>query len=232
MERDEVRASAEALLFTMGDSISAADLAAAIGVEEPEMREVLRNMQQDYEAADRGIRLLRLEDNWQLCTKKEYYEVLIRLVRIPRRPRLTEALMETLSIIAYRQPVTRLEIEKIRGVKSDHAVNRLIEYNLACEVGRLNAPGRPILLGTTEEFLRHFGLESLEELPQPQPGLRESFKAEAEREAGIPEGAQEAGVTAAADEAAGAAGDGPDPEGSNAALTPAADSDTAGAVPD
>ena len=93
-----------------------------------------------------------------------------------------DVLLETLSIIAYRQPVTKLEIEKIRGVKSDHAVNKLVEYNLACEVGRLDAPGRPILFGTTEEFLRRFSIQSIEDLPSMQPEQVETFKEEAEEE--------------------------------------------------
>ena len=90
--------------------------------------------------------------------------------------------METLSIVAYKQPVTKIEIEKIRGVKCDHAINKLIEYNLIRELGRLDAPGRPILFGTTEEFLRNFGVQSLEELPAINPVQVEDFKAEAEEE--------------------------------------------------
>ena len=101
----------------------------------------------------------------------------------PRKYVLTEVLLETLSIIAYKQPVTKLEIEKIRGVKSDHAVNKLIEYGLVEEVGRLNVPGRPILFGTTEEFLRSFGMSSVEDLPTAGPEQVEEFKQEAEEEA-------------------------------------------------
>ena len=93
------------------------------------------------------------------------YEYLIRVAKQPRKYTLTDVLLETLSIVAYRQPVTKLEIEKIRGVKSDHAMNKLVEYGLIEEAGRLDAPGRPILFGTTEEFLRRFSLQSLEELP-------------------------------------------------------------------
>ena len=105
---------------------------------------------------DRGIRIIELEDSFQLCTKKEMYEYLIRVAKQPKRYALTDVLLETLSIVAYKQPVTKLEIEKIRGVKSDHAVNKLVEYGLIEETGRLDAPGRPLLFGTTEEFLRRF----------------------------------------------------------------------------
>ena len=100
----------------------------------------------------------------------------------PKKHSLTDAALETLSIIAYKQPVTRAEIEKIRGVNSDHAVNRLVEYNLVCEAGHLDAPGRPILFATTEEFLRTFGVRSTEELPALDPEKMEEFKIEAEEE--------------------------------------------------
>ena len=110
------------------------------------------------------------------------YEYLIRVAKQPKRYALTDVQLETLSIIAYKQPVTKLEIEKIRGVKSDHAVNKLVEYNLVCERGRLDAPGKPILFGTTEEFLRRFSIQSVEELPSPNPEQVESFKEEAEEE--------------------------------------------------
>ena len=117
-----------------------------------------------------------------MCTKPEYYEQLIKVASQPRKYVLTDVLLETLSIIAYKQPVTKLEIEKIRGVSSDHAVNKLVEYGLAKELGRLDAPGRPMLFGTTEEFLRTFGVQSIEELPVISEELVEKFKDEAEME--------------------------------------------------
>ena len=122
-------------------------------------------MMDKYEAQDRGVRVIELDHAFQMCTKKEMYEYLIRVAKQPRRYVLTDVMLETLSIVAYKQPVTRLEIEKIRGVKSDHAVNRLIEYNLVYEAGRLDAPGRPALFATTEDFLRRFGVSSTGELP-------------------------------------------------------------------
>ena len=124
-------------------------------------------MMKRYQAQERGIQILELEDAYQLCTKTELYEYLIRVAKQPRKIALSDVVMETLSIIAYKQPITKLEIEKIRGVKCDHAVNKLVEYNLVTELGRLDAPGRPLLFGTTEEFLRHFGVHSLEDLPTP-----------------------------------------------------------------
>ena len=146
------------------------------------MIDILKRMALRYEEADRGIRLVELDGSWQLCTKTEHYEELIRVVKQPKKTVLTDVLLETLSIVAYKQPVTKAEIEKIRGVKSDHAVNKLVEYNLVKELGRLDAPGRPILFGTTEEFLRTFGVQGLEELPSVDPVKMADFKAEAEEE--------------------------------------------------
>lgn len=186
-----IRAAVEAILFAAGGSVETARLASALELDSGEMRDILRRMELRYEEEDRGIRLLELEDAWQLCTKREHYGELIRIVKQPRKYTLTEVLLETLSIVAYKQPVTKLEIEKIRGVKSDHAVNKLVEYGLIEEVGRLDAPGRPILFGTTEEFLRSFGVRSVEELPKASPEQMEDFKEEAEEELGLPAESQE-----------------------------------------
>ncbi len=172
----------EAILFTMGDSVEIAHLAGALEVETKKVWELLQGMKERYEMEDRGIRLLELQDACQLCTKTEYYDYLIRIAKQPKKYALTEVLLETLSIVAYKQPVTRLEIEKIRGVKCDHAVNKLVEYGLIEEVGRLDAPGRPLLFGTTEDFLRSFGVSSTEELPRMSAEQIEDFKEEAEEE--------------------------------------------------
>ena len=173
----------EAILFTMGESVELRKIAAAIEHDEATTRKIIHQMMDKYAAQDRGIRIVELEDSFQMCTKAESYEYLIRIAKQPRKYTLTDVQLETLSIIAYKQPVTKLEIEKIRGVKSDHAVNRLVEYNLVCEVGRMNVPGKPILFGTTEEFLRRFGIQSLDDLPSMNPEQIENFKTEAEEEA-------------------------------------------------
>lgn len=135
-----------------------------------------------YEKEERGIQIIELENSYQMCTKARFYENLIRVASAPKKNVLTEVTLETLSIIAYKQPVTKLEIEKIRGVKSDHAVNRLIEYNLVQEIGRLDAPGRPALFATTEEFLRRFGIGGKENLPDIDPVRQEEIKNEVEEE--------------------------------------------------
>ena len=131
---------------------------------------------------DSGIRLLELDGSYQLCPRPEYYDQLIKIVNQPKKPKLTDVMMETLSIIAYKQPVTKQEIEAIRGVKCDHPVNKLLEYNLIREAGRLDAVGRPILFRTTEEFLRCFGVGSIKELPEIEQDKVEDFKQEAQEE--------------------------------------------------
>lgn len=172
----------EAILFTMGDSVELSRIAGAISQDPETTRKIIHNMMDKYAAENRGIQIIELENSYQLCTKKEMYEYLIRIAKQPKRQVLTDTLLETLSIIAYKQPITRLEIEKIRGVKSDHAVNKLVEYELVCELGRLDAPGRPILFGTTEEFLRRFSVQTLDDLPKPAEELIQDFKTEAEDE--------------------------------------------------
>lgn len=185
MERLEIKrleGIIEAILFTMGDSVELSKIAGAIEHDENTTRKIIHQMMDRYDEEGRGVRIVELEDSFQMCTKPEMYEYLIRIAKQPKRYVLTDVLLETLSIVAYKQPVTKLEIEKIRGVKSDHAVNKLVEYNLVCEVGRLDAPGKPILFGTTEEFLRRFGVSSVTDLPSMNPEQVETLKNEAEEE--------------------------------------------------
>lgn len=185
MERQKAEAVLEAVLFTMGESVEISRLAAVLEMDKKEVKQILEDMQKRYEEEERGIFLLRLEDSVQLSTKAEMYEYLIKIAKTPRKMVLTDTVLETLSIIAYKQPVTRLEIERIRGVSCDHAVNKLLEYDLITELGRLDAPGRPLLFGTTEQFLRCFGVRSLDELPELSAMQVEEFKQQAEAEAGI-----------------------------------------------
>ncbi len=185
-----LKAAVEAVLFATGTAIEEGRLMAALGTEEEpvnkkDMKEAIEALKEDYESEDRGIRIIELDGKYQLCTKNEYYEVLGRIVNMPKKHTLTDVLLETLSIVAYKQPVTRAEIEKIRGVSCSHAVNKLVEYNLICEVGRLDAPGHPILFGTTDDFLRSFGISSMDELPDISPDKIEDFRKQAEAEAGV-----------------------------------------------
>lgn len=182
MNIEQAKAAIEAVLFTMGNSVELETLAAAIEQDEETTRKLVLELRDDYEREGRGLQIVQLEDRYQMCTKAEHYEALIRVATQPKRHHLSEALLETLSIIAYKQPITRLEIEKIRGVSCAHSVDRLVEYNLIEETGRLSVPGRPILFGTTEEFLRCFGLPSLADLPIMGTEKIESLKEEAEEE--------------------------------------------------
>ena len=176
------KAQVEAILFTMGESVEKNRIAKALDITQGQLKKIVKEMQEDYAKDDRGIKIIELENSYQLCTKPELYETLIKVAKQPKRQVLTDVMMETLSIIAYKQPITKSEIERIRGVKSDFAVNKLVEYMLVEEVGRLQTPGRPLLFGTTEEFLRRFSIHSLDDLPSPNPEQVETFKEEAEEE--------------------------------------------------
>lgn len=181
-KEDDWEAIIEAVLFTMGQSVELGQLAVAIDQDEKTTEQAVAKLIKRYEKENRGIQIIELEKSYQMCTKARFYDNLIRVASTPKKQVLTEVVLETLSIIAYKQPVTKMEIEKIRGVKSDHAVNRLIEYNLVQEVGRLDAPGRPALFATTEEFLRRFGIGSKEKLPDMDPVRAEEIRNEVEEE--------------------------------------------------
>ena len=162
---EKIKTTIEGILFAAGDPVEIEALAGALELSFEEAEAALLSLQEEYAENGRGIRLLRLEDSFQMTTDPEVFPALIKLVSRPRRYRLTDVLLETLSIIAYKQPITRAEIERIRGVSSAHAVERLTEYGLIEEAGRLQTPGRPMTYKTTDEFLRHFPIESLENLP-------------------------------------------------------------------
>lgn len=182
MELFEVEAAIEGILFSLGEAIPLNQLAAALGQDEVTTQKVLYKMMEEYDKANRGIHIIEVEKSFQMCTKADSYEYIIKVVNQPKRHVLSDIILETLSIIAYKQPITKQEIEAIRGVKSDHAVNKLVEYNLVQEVGRLNAIGRPILFGTTTDFLRSFGVHSIDDLPLVNTTKIEDFKQEAEDE--------------------------------------------------
>ena len=182
MTTKEGAAAIEAILFAMGDSVEMKELEKALDETAIEVRTQIEYLKEKYAQEDSGIGLVELEESVQLCTKKEQYETLIRIARTPKRVSLTDSLLETLSIIAYKQPITRMEVERIRGVNSDHAVNRLVELGFVAEIGRMDAPGKPLLFGTTEQFLRSFGVRSLDDLPSIDATQVEEFKIEAEEE--------------------------------------------------
>lgn len=177
------KAVVEAVLFAMGNSVELKKLASVLNMSISDTKSLIGLMQEEYNSdANRGITIVELEGSVQMCSKTEMYEHLMKIATVPKHYSLTDTVLETLSIVAYKQPVTRIEIEKIRGVNCDHAVNKLLEYGLITELGRLDAPGRPLLFGTTEEFLRCFGVKSLDELPTVSAERLEEFKKEAAEE--------------------------------------------------
>lgn len=173
----------EAILFSMGDSVAINKISSVIGYSKDDTLKLLQDIKDNMDAdSSRGTTLTFLDDHVQMCTKSEMFEHIVKVAKSPKNFSLTDVVLETLSIIAFKQPVTRLEIEKIRGVSCEHSINKLLEYDLIQELGRMDAPGRPILFGTTEQFLRSFGVKSLDELPDVSPERLEEFKEEAAKE--------------------------------------------------
>jgi len=161
------KAILEGILFATGEAVPVKRLSEVMDISEKQVDKLMSEMAEEYNSSpERGIQLTRLEDSWQLCTKSDYYDYIHKLKEKSRRAALTNAGLEVLSVVAYNQPVTRSAIEFIRGVNSDGPLNNLVASGLVKEMGRLDAPGRPILFGTTEEFLRCFNLSSLTELPE------------------------------------------------------------------
>ena len=182
MEEKKYEAIVEAILFTMGESVELERIAKTLELDTERTKKIIEHLMQRYEDDGVGVKIMELDGSYQMCTKGEMYEYLVKIAKQPKKHVLTDVLLETLSIIAYKQPITKAEIEKIRGVSCDHAVNKLVEYNLVQELGRLDAPGRPIVFGTTEEFLRNFGVDSTDNLPEISPVKMEDFRAEVEEE--------------------------------------------------
>lgn len=179
---DTLMAAMEAILFAMGEAVPIESIAQALHIPKEKAIEIAERLSERCWLQSSGVSLNWYEESVQLSTKPELYEYLIRIAAEPKKPKLTPTLLETLSIIAFRQPVTRMEVENIRGVNSDFAINRLVSYDLVEEVGRKEVPGRPLLFGTTQQFLRSFGIRSVEELPEPDSTHMEAFREEAEEE--------------------------------------------------
>lgn len=161
----KIKSAVEAMLFASGEPLSLKDLSHNLEIQAKALEEILKEMINDYEDENRGIKLIAINDGYQLVTKAENSGFIQKLLKKNRRQSLSQASIESLAIIAYKQPITRIDIDEIRGVKSESAIQKLVEKNLIKDIGRLEVPGRPILYGTTDEFLRQFGLETLKELP-------------------------------------------------------------------
>lgn len=165
MDKDELKSAIEAVLFAWSDPLSAKDLSNVLDIGLKEVKNILKEMMDEFNYNKRGIQILQMNDHYQLATRPEHYEYLQKLFEPKQNRGLTHAALETLAIIAYKQPITKTEIEEIRGVKCDKAIGTLLEKELVEEQGRLEKTGRPILYGTTINFLKVFSLKSLNELP-------------------------------------------------------------------
>lgn len=167
-----IECALEAILFSLGEEVEIEKLAEALEVHEDEIKEAVKALSERYQKENRGVKIIEIENSVQMCSNPEYYEGIKRVTQIKKQAGLSSAALETLSIIAYNQPVTKATIEFIRGVDCTYSVTRLVERGFIDELGRADTPGRPILYGTTVEFLRCFGLKSLDDLP-PLPEREE-----------------------------------------------------------
>ncbi len=166
MEIREVKAALECLFFISGNPVALNDLSVVFDIDKATLKRIINQMIDEYERDNRGLRIIEIDGSYQFSTKPEYYIYIEKLLKPKARTGLSQASLETLSIIAYKQPVTRAYIDSVRGVKSDGCIYRLLDKDLIRDIGRLEAPGRPILYGTTENFLRLFGLKTLMDLPE------------------------------------------------------------------
>ena len=166
MEIEQKKGIIEAILFAAGREVSKNELMLSLELTEEDLELLISNMQEDYKKDNRGIELIRVNDSYQLCSKKELYEYIYPILDKRSKPNLSNAALETLAIIAYNPQITRQEIESIRGVSADGCVYKLLEYGLIEEAGKIDLPGKPMSFRTTDGFLKMFGYSSLEELPE------------------------------------------------------------------
>lgn len=166
MEISQKKAIIEAILFSAGVPVKKSDLILALEISQEDLENLVENMQEEYKQENRGIEIIKMEDSYQLCSKKELYSYIYPVLDKRNKPSLSNAALETLAIVAYNPQITRAEIEAIRGVSADACVYKLLEYGLIEEAGKIDLPGKPMSYKTTPEFLRMFGYSSLEELPE------------------------------------------------------------------
>ena len=163
--KNKIKSAIEAMLFVAGEPLNIKDIYTNLELDRKTAREILNEITEEFKAESRGIKLINIDDSYQFVTKPENSEFIQKMLKKNKRQSLSQASIESLAIIAYKQPITRIDIDEIRGVKSESAITRLVERGLIKDVGRLEVPGRPILYGTTDEFLRQFGLKTIKELP-------------------------------------------------------------------
>lgn len=181
MDIEEKKAIIEAILFASGKEVEITTLMSALELSHKEVEIILGQMRLEYSEKNHGIEIIKVNNSYQMCTKKEYYEYIYPIFDNRAKPNLSSAAMETLSIIAYNPKITRVEIDNIRGVSTDGVLYKLMEYNLIEEAGKLDAPGRPTMYRVTNEFLKTFGLSSLDELPE-LPKIKEDVPEQLEIE--------------------------------------------------
>ena len=169
MEREELVQAMEAMLFASGKPVSCGILSDILGVSVDEIKEAAQDLKQKLIDRNSGIQLIEINLGYQLVTVEKFYSYICTMLDNRAKPNLSQAAFEVLSIIAYNPKITKAEVEKIRGVSSDSAMNKLIDYNLIEEAGRMDAPGRPVMYKTTDEFLRLFGYKSLKDMPELPP---------------------------------------------------------------
>lgn len=165
MDIREIKSIVEGLLFVAGDAVPIRELCSIISIDEPTLKKIVNQMIDSYNDENRGFQIIEVNNSYQLCTRPEHYEYIERLVKPQNRQGLSQASLETLAIVAYKQPITKAQIDYIRGVKSESSISRLVEKDVIYEAARQEGPGRPILYKTTDSFLKLFGLKSLKELP-------------------------------------------------------------------
>lgn len=166
MEEKKIKAIIEAILFAAGRQVTIKELVLSLEIEQKEIENLINEMQEEYKAEERGIEIVKIDDSYQLCTKKELYENVYPIIDNRAKPKISNASLETLAIVAYNPRITRAEIESIRGVSADASIYKLLEYNLIKEAGKADLPGKPMTYKTTDEFLKMFGYSSIDDLPE------------------------------------------------------------------
>ena len=174
MERDELVQAVEAMIFASGRPVSAKSISEILEVETKEIEEDIEVLKEKLLERNSGVQIIKVNDTYQFATLEKFYAYICKLLDNRPKPTLSQAALEVLSIVAYNQCTTRAEIERVRGVSSDSALNKLLEYNLVEEAGKMNAPGRPMMYKTTEDFLKMFGYTSLKDLPE-LPDIKEAL---------------------------------------------------------
>ena len=174
MERDEIVQAVEAMIFASGRPVSAKAISEILEVDTKEIEEAINVLKEKLIERNSGVQIIKVNDTYQFATLEKFYAYICKLLDNRPKPTLSQAALEVLSIVAYNQCTTRAEIERVRGVSSDSALNKLLEYNLVEEAGKMNAPGRPMMYKTTEDFLKMFGYTSLKDLPE-LPNIKEAL---------------------------------------------------------